>query len=126
MDPVLVDIYVSNDTGNWGAPVLTDIAGWQDRTTWLDVDIPTPKNGQYIKVMIKASEMGSGTYMMWGNWQPTYFRIFEPYVAPPSVPYPTGLLKKGFPSGYHCFMSAYILAKIGGYDPLKLPDGTTF
>lgn len=41
-------------------------------------------------------------------------------------PYPTGLLKKGLVSGFHCFLSAYILAKIAGYDPLKLPDGTVF
>jgi len=38
--------------------------------------------------------------------------------------YPVGLLKKGLASGYHCFMNAYINAKIAGYDPLKLPDGT--
>ena len=41
-------------------------------------------------------------------------------------PYPTSQLKKGLLSGFHCFMSAYILAKLGGYDPLKLPDGTLF
>ena len=39
---------------------------------------------------------------------------------------PFPLLRKDFISGYHCFMSAYINAKIMGYDPLKLPDGTTW
>ncbi len=41
-------------------------------------------------------------------------------------PYPTAYLKKGFISAYHCFMSAYIRAKVESFDPLKLPDGTLF
>ncbi len=43
-----------------------------------------------------------------------------------SNPYPTSELKKNLVSGFHCFMSAYIRAKVTGYDPLKLPDGTIF
>jgi hypothetical protein len=35
-------------------------------------------------------------------------------------------LKKGFLSGYHCFLNAYITAEKEGYIPLKLPDGTIF
>lgn len=38
--------------------------------------------------------------------------------------YPTALLKKGLVSGFHAFVSQYILATGAGYDPLKLPDGT--
>jgi hypothetical protein len=34
--------------------------------------------------------------------------------------------EKGFISGYHCFMSQYLRAKVGGLIPLKLPDGTVF
>jgi len=41
-------------------------------------------------------------------------------------PYPTNMLKKNLLSGLHCFISAYILAMLGGFDPLKLPDGTLF
>lgn len=44
----------------------------------------------------------------------------------PTKPYPTEFLKKDNISGYDCFMQAYINAKIAGYDPLKLPDGTIF
>lgn len=40
--------------------------------------------------------------------------------------YPVGWLKKELVSGFHCFMSAYILARLNDYDPLKLPDGTLF
>lgn len=46
--------------------------------------------------------------------------------GPAANPYPTGRLRKDVISGYHCFMNAYIGAKISGYDPLKLPDGTIF
>lgn len=35
-------------------------------------------------------------------------------------------LRKDFISGYHCFMSAYMNAKVLSYEPLKLPDGTTW
>jgi hypothetical protein len=44
----------------------------------------------------------------------------------PTNPYPVGLLKKGLISGYNCFLSAYLSAKIAGYDPLKTPDGAVF
>ena len=39
-------------------------------------------------------------------------------------PYPIDWLKKKSVSGYHCFMNAYLKAKVLSYDPLKLPDGT--
>lgn len=49
------------------------------------------------------------------------------YSAVPSGnPYPVSQLKKGFISGYHCFINAFIRAKVEGFDPLKLPDGTPF
>lgn len=54
----------------------------------------------------------------------------DPYLdittTPGVTPYPTARLKKDLISGYHCFMNAYILAKIEGFSPLKLPDGTIF
>lgn len=46
--------------------------------------------------------------------------------VPPANNYPVNLLKKGFISGYHCFMSNYISAKIVELTPLKLPDGSVF
>ena len=49
--------------------------------------------------------------------------IFGTY-APATNPYPKAFLKRLFISGYHCFMNGYIRAKIEGFDPLKLPDGT--
>lgn len=42
------------------------------------------------------------------------------------TPYPVGQLVKGLVSGFHSFMNAYLKAKVGGYGPLKLPDGTLF
>lgn len=56
---------------------------------------------------------------------PTYRpRLEVEYTLAP--PYPVPWLKKKVISGYHCFMNAYLHAKRKGYDPLKLPDGTTF
>jgi hypothetical protein len=40
--------------------------------------------------------------------------------------YPVARLKKGLISGFHSFMNAYLNAKVGGVEPLKLPDGTRF
>ncbi len=53
-------------------------------------------------------------------------RMTEWLLMAPANPYSTSSLKKGFVSGYHCFMNAYIGAKITDLDPLKLPDGTIF
>ena len=44
----------------------------------------------------------------------------------PTNPYPTELINRKVISGFHCFLGTYIKAKIAGYDPLKLPDGTIF
>ncbi len=52
--------------------------------------------------------------------------IYALYVETTANPYPTNLLKKEFISAYHCFMSGYLRAKVEGFDPLKLPDGTVF
>jgi len=43
-----------------------------------------------------------------------------------SNPFPVSLINRDVQSGYHCFVSAYLSAKVAGYDPLKLPDGTIF
>jgi len=125
-DPIKADVYISNDKGNFGAAVLVDVASWQDTLNWQEENLITPKNGRYIKVIIKATEAGAPGSVMWGWPVGPHMRIFEPYGEPPTPPYPTELLKKGLITAYHCFMSAYILAKQGDYDPLKLPDGTLF
>lgn len=52
--------------------------------------------------------------------------IMDYGLGPTANPYPTSALKKGFISAFHCFISAYIRAKVTSYDPLKLPDGTIF
>lgn len=41
-------------------------------------------------------------------------------------PYPVSRLIKNRIHGYNCFIDAYVRAKRGGFDPLKLPDGTVF
>ena len=46
--------------------------------------------------------------------------------GPQGNPYPKNRLRKDVISGYHCFMNAYIRAKVEEFDPLKLPDGTVF
>jgi len=42
------------------------------------------------------------------------------------TPYPIDRLRKDVQSGYHCFIAAYLSASVGGFAPLKLPDGTVF
>ena len=44
--------------------------------------------------------------------------------TPSVVPWPNP--KKGFVDAYQCFLSNYIRAKVEGFEPLKLPDGTVF
>lgn len=78
----------------------------------IEDDPPDGKNNIYFRTSEYANT-GSDPYL-------------DVTVGPAANPYPTARLKKGFISGYHCFVSAYILAKIGGFDPLKLPDGTVF
>ena len=57
---------------------------------------------------------------------PNHRPYLEITTGPTAKPYPTSMLRKKRVSGYHCFMNAYIKAKVGGFDPLKLPDGTVF
>lgn len=84
----------------------------------LDHPIANPPDGQ-----VKTNRV---------NWRTSEYANTDsdPYLdvtaVPPTPNYPTDLLKKGFISAYHCFMSAYIRAKVTGHIPLKLPDGTVF
>lgn len=54
-DPIDVNIYVSDDTENWGAAVATNITTWQDTDTWVEIDV-TDKDGRYVIVEIIDTE----------------------------------------------------------------------
>lgn len=63
-DPIDVNIYVSNDTGSWGAAVASGITTWQDTASWVEIDT-TDKSGRYVKVEIIDTEGSSG--IGWGS-----------------------------------------------------------
>lgn len=115
------------------SPVLNLPAGdyWigvlADRDKGNYCDVQTTGDTGYDKATTGATYYTTPptTYPAGGISFPNLIFICCTY-TPSANPYPTARLKKGFISGYHCFMSAYILAKIAGYDPLKLPDGTVF
>jgi len=91
-DPTNVNIYVSDDTGDWGVAVASGITTWQDRDDWDGTAVisTTPKNGQYIKVEIVSTEpLGN---LRFGAGTAPYFIIFDAYgeVAPILV-YPDAL-----------------------------------
>jgi len=75
MDPVNVNIYVSDDKENWGAAVASGINTWQDTDEWQEVDV-TDKNGRYVKVEITATELGSDDEIQWGGPDP-FWTIFD-------------------------------------------------
>lgn len=77
LDPIDIDIYVSNDKGDWGAAVATTITTWQDTLNWVEID-STDKEGRYIKVEIIDTE--TGNFLEWGgNAGDGYFTIFDAY-----------------------------------------------
>lgn len=125
-EPIDVDIFVSDDMKNWGTPVAEGISSWHDTFEWQEDDL-IEKNGRYVKVVIYETENGIDKYLAWGFAVGGY-KIFDLYgvAAPVANPYPTDRLKKNLVSGFHCFVNAHIHAEIGGFDPLKLPDGTIF
>ena len=91
-DPTNVNIYVSDDTGDWGVAVASGITTWQDRDDWDGTAVisTTPKNGQFIKVEIVSTEpLGN---LRFGAGTDPYFIIFDAYgeVVPISV-YPDAL-----------------------------------
>lgn len=54
-DPLDVDVFVSNDTGDWGAAVASGINTWADCADWVEVDT-TDEEGRYVKVVINDTE----------------------------------------------------------------------
>ncbi len=65
-DPIDVDIYVSSDNRSWEAAVASNIASWQDTTSWEEVD-STDKEGRYVKVVIQDTEDFLGNRVDWGS-----------------------------------------------------------
>ena len=84
LDPMSVDVYVSDDLQNWGTAVATNITTWQDTSSWVEIDT-IDKVGRYIKVEINAIEGDGGDhYMEWGlNDGPDsdYMTIFDAYAG---------------------------------------------
>lgn len=83
LDPVSVDIYVSDDLESWGMAVATGITTWQDTSSWVEIDT-IDKIGRYIKVEVTATEGDHGDhYMEWGqNGDPEdHITIFDAYAG---------------------------------------------
>jgi hypothetical protein len=77
-DPTSVDIYISDDTSNWGSAVYSGITTWQDTTSWAEVDI-TDTIGRYINISITSTESGGGNdYLEFGGI-PTPMTILDVY-----------------------------------------------
>jgi len=72
-DPIDVDIYVSNDTENWGTAVATGIDTFQDTSEWIEYDV-TDKSGRYMKIVINEVE---GSNLTYGHYTSPYFKIFD-------------------------------------------------
>ena len=91
-DPYKVDIYVSDDKGNWGAAVATDISTWKDTDVWAEINT-TDKDGRYVKVVIKETGYGVNGELSFGK--PAGMTIFDVYgdvagAPPPSERFMTG------------------------------------
>lgn len=84
LDPISVDIYVSDDLESWGMAVATGITTWQDTSSWVEIDT-IDKIGRYIKVEVNAIEGDGGDhYMEWGqndDPEPNYITIFDAYAG---------------------------------------------
>ncbi len=83
LDPVNVDVYVSDDLESWGMAVATGITTWQDTSSWVEIDT-IDKIGRYIKVEVTAAEGDGGDhYMEWGeNDEPEdHITIFDAYAG---------------------------------------------
>jgi hypothetical protein len=102
LDPISVDIYVSDYLESWGTAVATGITTWQDTSSWVEIDT-IDKIGRYIKVEVNAIEGDGGDhYMEWGlnennddDSDSNYITIFDAYagdVAPdPDAFVPVGI-----------------------------------
>ena len=84
LDPVSVDVYVSDDLESWGMAVATGITTWQDTSSWVEIDT-IDKIGRYIKVEVNAIEGDGGDhYLEWGlndGSETNYITIFDAYAG---------------------------------------------
>ena len=78
-DPIDVNIFVSDDKGDWGAAVRTGINMWNGRTYWWVYDT-APKKGRYLKVEIVATQAGAPGNLTFGNFTSS-FTIFDVYIG---------------------------------------------
>lgn len=74
-DPTSVDLYVSDDVGDWGAAVASGVDTWQDTDVWQEVDT-ADKIGRYVKVEVTTCEDDHN--FAWGGLDP-FFTIFDVY-----------------------------------------------
>ncbi len=78
-DPTVVNVYVSDNKTNFGAPVASNISTWKNTASWIGVDT-IDKQGRYVKVEIVNTEAKG--FLIWGN--PTSpFSIFDVYGSIP-------------------------------------------
>jgi len=93
--------------------------------------------GDHYKIFIDDGELGIEDTVIVQNdiillEDPTLGKSFQLYIDDGEFgyktfpAYPITLLKKNLISGFHVFLNQYIRSRILSYDPLKLPDGTTF
>jgi len=73
-----VNIYVSNDKGDFGDAVVSGITNWQDTNIWQEV--ACTKAGRYVKVEITTTESGIKT-LEFGGPVGSYFKIFDVFVS---------------------------------------------
>jgi hypothetical protein len=78
-DPTVVNIYVSNDIGDWGDAVATGINTWTDTDVWQYTNL-THKDGRYIKVEITATE-DINNMLAWGGSSTGYYKVLDFYVS---------------------------------------------
>jgi len=75
--PILVNIYVSDDSEVWGDAVVSNISTWHDVDEWQEAET-TSKNGRYIKVEITDTQASFHNSIYWGKTTPP-FTIFDVY-----------------------------------------------
>lgn len=65
LDPINVNVYVSDNKADWGTAVAANITTWQDTSAWVEIT-PTEKKGRYVKVEITDTEH-IDDFIRWGS-----------------------------------------------------------
>jgi len=107
--------------GNYWIACCSNTAGTSQQLCYAPstggVGKKVPATNQYLSPEAVAQAGGPNSTLL--------FQVYATYDVV-ATGLPVGYLKKGLVSGFHCFMSGYLIAKNMGVDPLKLPDGTPF